>query len=152
MAIVTSWAGLKHYVENAVRSALKEEVAKVVIEEEREAIFSVVYDGFGEPEVYERRGSRGGLQDPHNIEAKVAGGSTVLEVVNRTPPNPKARDQEKVTTDKNLAETVEYGLRYDFLPVYPRPFTQETIRRLAESKKHVGALADGLRRRGLDVQ
>jgi hypothetical protein len=67
-----------------------------------------------------------------------------------------------VTTGKNLPELVEYGdgyhfYHYDFPSkkgryMEPRPFTAKTIEHLQDSKAHVSALRDGLKRQGVTVE
>jgi len=145
-----------------IDDALTREVFKEVQDEEAATIYEEVYKVYT-PRMYRRRGEYGGLGDPYNIE--IRGGSAqggIMVVVNMTEPNPGGCvDNDAVTTGKNLPELVEYGdgykfYRYDFSSngryMGPRPFTAKTIKHLRESRAHVTALKEGLRRQGVKVK
>lgn len=149
MPTVKSMAGAIQYIKRQVAPVLKTEVLPVVQSYEAQAILDVVYAPY-DPVVYERRDD---LYLTANIQGTVEG--TTLAVQNITPPNPKP-ENAGVTTDKDLAATIEYGGDgYDFRgdPAYynARPFTATTAQMLQDDQAHVNALKKGLQARGLRV-
>lgn len=144
-ALAQAMAQIRPKIDNALGS----EVAIAVKVEEAVTIGDVVYGAYA-PIKYKRRYANGGLGSPSNMEDTVAGGT--LTVVNTTPP----KAGKGYTTNKDLAEVVEYGSGYDFPSdgayMNPRPFTEQTTANLAASKEHVSALRSGLIRQGLKVK
>lgn len=145
-----------------IDNAMTKEVFEEVRDEEAATIYGEVYRVYT-PRAYRRRGEYGGLGDPQNIQ--IHGGAAkdgVMIVVNTTEPNPGGCvDNDQVTTGKNLPELVEYGdgyksFNYDFPSrrryMKPRPFTAKTIEHLKESRAHVDALKNGLKRQGFNVK
>lgn len=147
-----------------IDDALTKEVFNEVQDEEAATIYDEVYKVYT-PRMYRRRGDFGGMADPYNIEIK--GGAAkdgVLTVVNMTEPNSGGCvDNDAVTTGKNLPELIEYGDGYKFYQydfpgngrgryLKPRPFTAKTIEHLQDSKAHVTALKNGLKRQGVRVK
>lgn len=146
-----------------IDDAMTKEVFEEVRDEEAATIYEEVYKVYT-PRIYRRRGEYGGLGDPYNIEIRggaAQGGRMVI--VNMTEPNPGGTmNDDQVTTGKNLPELVEYGdgykfYRYDFPSrkgryMEARPFTAKTIERLKQSRAHVTALKEGLRRQGVNVK
>lgn len=146
-----------------IDNALAKEVFEEIRDEEVETIQESVY-GVYTPHRYRRRGKNGGLGDASNIHIKggtAKGGKLV--VVNTTPPNPGGCGKTRmVTTDKSLPSLVEggqgyHGYTYDFTEpggdyLSPRPFTAKTVEHLQESKAHITALKEGLRRQGVKVK
>lgn len=146
-----------------IDAALTQEVFEAIRIEEVATIQEVVYGGYT-PHRYRRRNKNDGLGDPSNVQIKggaAKGGK--LSVVNTTPPNPGGCGRTRmVTVDKSLPSLVEYGqgyhgYTYDFAEyggnyLAPRPFTEKTIEHLKESKTHITALKNGLRRQGMKVK
>lgn len=154
------------YLQNEIADSLKNEVTEIVKEVEQEAIQEQVYDRYNivggrrkDPYVYQRRMGHGGLSDPNNMVqvVQIVGDEVVLEVTNIT----------KGQQDSNLyvADLVEYGDgsggEYDFKNnrdgtayqyLNPRPFTEETIKRLEASGVHVNALRNSLKRKGFIIE
>lgn len=155
-----SLKALEEYLQKKIDIALLVEVAAGVKEVERQAIQDVVYKAYT-PNVYQRRDENGGLADIANMtESLVAPGE--LWVENFTPFNDGYDTMNHGFGLDKLVEFGDYGggYRYDYpystvqepTFIYPRPFTQETIDRLRESKEHLDQLWAGLRRRGIDVR
>lgn len=147
MPTVKSMAGAIQYIKRQVAPVLGTAVKSVVLSYEVQAILDVVYAPY-DPIVYERRGDL-----TAHIHGTVKG--TTLAVENTTRPNSKPKDAG-VTTDKDLAATIEYGGDgYDFRgdPAYynARPFTATTAQMLQDDQAHVNALKKGLQARGLRV-
>lgn len=163
MTISDALAKINKQLMPKVDDALTREVFAEVRNEEAATIQEVVY-GVYTPHRYRRRGKNGGLGDADNIQIK--GGTAKggrLAVVNTTPPNPGGCGRTgMVTVDKSLPSLVEHGQgyhghAYDFAQsggdyLSPRPFTAKTVERLKESKAHITALKDGLRRQGVKVK
>ena len=147
-------------LQKKVDDTLTNEVFAEVQDEEAASIYEEVYKSYT-PKMYRRRNQYEGLAYPENIEIK--GGAAKdgrLVVINVTKPNPDGCvDEEQVTTGKNLPALVEFGqghnfYRYDFPTdgsfrsyMKPRPFTRKTVEHLKESKAHVSAMAEGLKKR-----
>lgn len=145
----------KYLTETVFKSALEIEVADTVIKTQQKHIQSDVYDVYS-PTVYERREDDGGLIDAENFTSEMISSDT-LAVVNNTKPNPYARDG--ATTNKNLPELVEFGHGYnEYYYDYPsdpafyleRPFTENTIKELEETKAYIKAFKRGLKREGVN--
>ena len=145
-----------------IDDALTNEVFAEVQDEEVASIYEEVYKSYT-PKMYRRRTQYEGLGDPDNI--KIKGGAAKdgkLVVINTTDPNPDGCiDGAKVTTGKDLPALVEFGqghkfYSYDFHGkggyMKPRPFTRKTLERLKQSKAHIAALKDGLKRQGVKTQ
>lgn len=145
-----------------IDDAMTKEVFEEVRDEESATIYSEVYKVYT-PRMYRRRGEYGGLGDPYNIEIRSgAAKGGVMVVINTTEPNSGGCiDDDQVTTSKNLPELVEYGegyksYHYNFRGrggyMAPRPFTAKTIKHLKQSRAHIDALKNGLKRQGLNVK
>jgi len=157
---------LEDHINKLMRDALNVEVAKVVKDTEQEKVITEVYDKYkpsspdGEPWIYKRRGSSGGLADQRNMKHKVVSLGTAngleLSVENKT----NGKD-DKV----QISDLIEYGdgyngLEYDWKDnrddtadqyLQARPFQQKTVQELEQTNEHVEAMRKGLRRQGLDV-
>ena len=165
MPSFNSIADLEKHLKNAIKDSLAHEVFETVRDVEQKNIDETVYDVY-DPKVYpnikagiHRRETQGGLIADENIVPTMIGDDTLI-VTNETPPNPYARDG--ATTNKNLAELIEYGdgykgFTYDYPEedtekykyMNPRPFTANTIEELVTTGKHKKALKDGLLRQGI---
>ncbi len=146
-----------------IDNALTKEVFEEIRDEEIETISGEVY-GVYKPQRYRRRGKNTGLGDAADIQ--IRGGAAKggkLVVVNTTQPNPGGCGRTRmVTVNKSLPSLVEHGhgyngYTYDFTwpggdYLAPRPFTSKTVEHLKESRAHVTALKDGLRRQGVKVK
>lgn len=150
------------YLQKRIDNALGDEVFETVKQTEQESIEDVVYGAYI-PGTYSRRGEDGGIGDTNNIVLGSPVTNGVLEVVNVTEPNPYLNGIDEsdgyADTEKNLPELIERGhgykgYGYDIVRtnagyMKPRPFTQETINRLADTKDHVYALKRGLIKQGI---
>ena len=139
------------HVKKSVAGGLKNEVFDFTKALQSEEIRREVYDVYN-PVMYDRRGADGGLGDPENIVGAVDESTLTLIVTNETPPNPYAPDG--ASTNKSLAEVVEYGEGYDYYKtgaeyLNPRPFTQATYDELKSNKTHVEMLKIALNKRGI---
>jgi hypothetical protein len=145
-------------IESKIRAAIAEtlqtDVYQIIKNVEKQHVESDVYAVYS-PIIYSRRGMSGGLSADENIVLNVIS-DTQIEITNETPANPDYFG----TTDKDLAELVEFGhgyngYKYDYLQdspyVYPRPFTENTVEDLNQNKQHIDAMVKGLRKAGLDA-
>ncbi len=162
MTIKDALAKANQRLLSKINDAMTKEVFEEVQEEEAATIYAEVYKVYT-PRMYRRRGEYGGMGDPYNIEIK---GSSAkdgrMTVVNVTKPNPGGCVSDaQVTVGKNLPELIEFGdgykgYGYDFHSnkryMAPRPFTAKTIEHLKESRAHVRALRNGLKRQGINVK
>lgn len=149
---------LYDYLQMKIADSLQNEVFEEVRDVEQKNIDSTVYKSHT-PKAYQRRGEDGGLIADENIVKEMIDDNT-LSVRNETPAN--LDSQYKRATDKNLPELIEYGDGYNGTHYdYPygenrdkfmsaRPFTQNTIEELEQTKAHVAALKKGLKRNGID--
>lgn len=160
MPEIRSLKALEKYLQDKIDSALLVEVAAGVKEVEQQAIQDVVYKAYT-PYMYQRRDKKGGLADIQNMtESLVAPGE--LWVENYTPFNDEYDTMNHGFGLDELVEFGDYGSGYCYdYPystvqeptfLYPRPFTQETVDRLHQSKEHLDQLWAGLRRRGIDAR
>jgi hypothetical protein len=149
-------------IRKKIDESLKAEVADAVRDEEMIAIATTVYAAYGnnstgEPNVYERRGSDGGLADPNNMPSEVNDGT--LRVWNITPANseyPPDYGNDGFTAGEIVLNGGPYhhpkgaNTFGDFH--LPRDFIGATYSGLRSSKTHVSALKEGLTKRGLTVK
>lgn len=167
MATFKSEAELEAFLKSQIAAALGSSVLDTVRKTEQKHIQEDVYNVY-DPQVYQnrqngegRRGYNGGLIADANIVGEVNTATLELTVTNVTPPNPYARDVQYVTTGKNLSELIEHGNSfggnvYDFATdgsyMEPRPFTQNTIFELVETRAGEVAMAKALRKSGAYVR
>lgn len=125
-----------------IKNALENEVQEVARQTLKENVISEVYDKYT-PTQYKRTG---GLYQDENIESKMEDDNTL--------------SVRSIRTDdgKDVAEIIESGVGYTWkksniykMQPYPRPFHEETKRELEEKGLAKKALADGLRKQGLNV-
>lgn len=156
---------LEKFLNNKIKSAMQNEVAEKVRDVQQSKIDSEVYNAYqpsspdGEPFVYDRRRDNDGLRDRDNMVAKVkdSANGVELSVENVT----KGKDK-----DFEIAGLIEYGDNsgygnYDYKYnrdgtaeqyLKERPFIQETRKSLIQSKEHVDALKQGLKRNGINIK
>ncbi len=167
LAIFKNEAELEAFLRSQIAAALGNTVLDTVRKTEQKHIESDVY-GVYEPRVYQnldngqgRRGYDGGLIADENIVGEVNKATLELTVTNVTPPNPYAKDAALVTINKDLPELIEYGNLYmgnvyDFMSdgayMDARPFTQNTINELEETREHEISMAKALRKSGIYVR
>lgn len=149
------------HIKQQLADTMNDEVAHVVKFEEQRQIERVVYDAYPEPYVYERRMyNDGGLQDIEMMVSEIQKTSdgVILSVVNMA----KGQDQE----DLYIAPLVEYGhnsghgsYQYTYNRSHDswrylqsRPFTEATVEALSRSGKHVQALKEGMKKRGINIE
>lgn len=130
---------LMKYIQDDIQDVLRNEVAETVKEHMQEAVQSTVYDAY-EPKYYSRRMGNGGLLDSGNIETAVSGNT--LTVRDKAP-------LDNGRTDYALDDIIIHG--YGNQP-FPRDFISDTEERLIKTNDHVGAMKDGLRKRGYNVK
>lgn len=131
---------LAKHVEAKIQNAMKNEVAKEVIETEKRHIQSDVYAVYS-PTEYERTHQL--IADESFVVREVEDGITVKNI---------RHDED---TGKLIAPVLESGMGYDWEFEFngvPRPFTANTIEELKASQTHKEALKKGLKRQGIDVE
>lgn len=152
-----------HIQKNVIPDVLKTDVLPVVKKVEQDAIEKFVYDAYnpsstdGEPYVYERRRSNGGLSDPNNMMARfytVSGGYEML-VENTT--------TGQYDSNFEIAGLVEYGDNsgygeYEYKTnrdgtawqyLQGRGFTFQAASELSRTLEHVMKFKQGLRRHNI---
>ncbi len=144
---VKSLKELRKAVEKAVDDSLKKEVFEVVRGEEIKSIETDVFAVYT-PEIYERR-AFGGIDDEENITHDTVKNGTI-KIENITEFN---QGYETANKGPELAVLIEYGhggkdYYYDYPSsdefCDPRPFINNTRKRLKKSGKHKEALKNGL--------
>lgn len=158
---------LETYLNKQMRDVLAQNVAPVVKDVEQRNIEDEVYQGYktnntgGQPWVYQRRRTNGGLQDKKNMKHKVknlgSGQGVELSVENVT----KGKDDRY-----QIADLIEYGDGYNGKEytykenrdntadqyLRGRPFTRETEKELQLNKEHIHAFKNGMKSKGFNVQ
>jgi anaerobic ribonucleoside-triphosphate reductase len=132
---------LEKFLNDKIRKSLQSEVADVARETMSDHVMSDVYSKY-QPTQYERTGDL-----YKDIRTTMVNNNT-LEIRN------EARDEE---SGRLIAPVVEYGVGYEWeesriynMQPFPRPFVENTAKELEKGKaKH--ALAEGLRKQGVDV-
>ncbi|MGG3892013.1 hypothetical protein [Metabacillus fastidiosus] len=130
---------LAKLINKKLSKSLQTDVSKVARNTLKEHVVKDVYDAYT-PESYERTG---GLLQDRNIEVKMENDNTLSVRSTRH------------EGSKDIAYTIEYGEGYSPSSldevIGARPFHKETAKELNQglAKK---ALADGLRKQGLDVK
>lgn len=155
MPELKSLKALEKHLKAVIQDVLQDEVLEQVRETEQQAVNEVVY-GAGDPIVYERRYTDLGLSDKGNMIPIMSDDGLTLEVYNMTAFKKDGSSNEGMGLDK----LVEYGdggggFHYDWGEGWwskARPFTQETVNRLNDSKEHLDQLWAGLHRRGIHVE
>jgi hypothetical protein len=156
---------LEEYLKPKMLQVVENEVAKEIKDVEQLNIEEVVYQGYvtsnaqGQPWKYKRRRQNDGLQDRDNMveKARYIGNTVELTIENIT---------EGSNEDFKIAPLIEYGdgnggkeyeyknNRDDTADQYlaPRPFTEETIKELKLTNRHINAFKQGMRKRGIDIK
>lgn len=129
---------LEQHIINVAEDAMKADLHKEVVKIQQEEIESTVYNVY-EPVQYERRKAAGGLQDPKNMHSKTirTGGKGFLyNFYNDTTGNQDSRYIGEIV-EKGQDATGGYNyVREGASYLNPRPFMQNTLRRIADSKVH----------------
>jgi hypothetical protein len=133
---------LEKFLNEKIRKSLANEVADVARDTMSDHVKSDVYDVY-EPSQYERTG------DLYKDISTTMKNDNTLIVKN------ESRDEE---SGRLIAPVVEYGVGYEWeesriynMQPFPRPFVENTAKELEKGKaKH--ALAEGLRKQGVDIQ
>lgn len=170
---VKNMAELESHINKVLKNTLDADdnmVADIVKTTESDKVEEVVYDKYrpnrGEPWVYERRGTDGGLADTSNMEheAQMSGNKVKMEVINTTPPHDEYNGNG--LKDGDVASLVEggdgtSGLEYSgktnrsgdaYKYLGARPFQRETVAELKRNGLHAQALASELRGKGLNAR
>jgi hypothetical protein len=136
-----SLADIEKYLNQKIKKSLSNEVADVARDTMSKHVMSDVYQAY-EPTQYQRTG------DLYKDISTAMKNDNTLEIENI------ARDEE---TGRLIAPVVESGEGYEWeksriyqMQPFPRPFVENTAKEL-ESGLAKEALADGLRKQGLDV-
>jgi len=145
----TSLNSLIAYLQPILNEVLVEDVSPVICDEIESSAIEVVL-GAGQPIYYNRRSSSnslnsGGIADKAEMETTLIENGVIEVIDNASPSSPW-------NNGRSLAENLEYG--YNGMDTWynqPRPFIKQSKENLQESKNHVHALADGLRKRGFTV-
>lgn len=142
MATFNSLNELEAYLNGKIGKALSGEVSTVARETMSDHVMSDVYSKY-QPSEYQRTGNL-----YKDISTRMIDNNT-LEVQD------VAQDEE---TGRQYAAVVEYGQGYTWqdsriyqMQPFPRPFVENTAKELADGKAK-NALADGLRKQGIDVK
>jgi hypothetical protein len=153
---------LNKYLNQQIREVMDNEMAAMVKKKESESVEKNVYQAYqpdnGEPFIYERRKTDGGLADERNMEHKVKNvkDGVELSVENIT----KGKDQ-----NFRLDTLIEYGdgtdgKEYQFKTnrigtadeyLRGRPFTEKTEESILQSNEHVKIMKNTLKAKGIDV-
>lgn len=163
MPEIKSLTELNKYLNKQIRSVMEQEMATMVKNEESKSVEKNVYQQYqpndGEPFIYERRKTSGGLADKKNMKHKV-----------KNIPNGVELSVENVTKGKNdkfkIADLVEYGDGFDGKEyeykdnrintadeyLQARPFTERTVESIQQSNEHLLVMKLGLKARGIDVE
>ena len=152
---VKSLKELRKVVEKAIDNSLENEVFEVVRGEEIKSIETDVFAVYT-PEIYERR-AFGGIDDEENITHDTVKNGTI-KIENITEFNP---GYETENEGPELAVLIEYGhggkdYYYDYPSsdefCDPRPFINNTRKRLKKFGKHKEALKIGLKRNNIKTK
>ena len=144
---VKSLKELRKVVEKAIDNSLENEVFEVAKDEEIKSIETDVFNAYA-PKVYDRRTFRG-INDEENITHDTVKNGTI-KIENITEFN---QGYETANKGPELAVLIEYGhggkdYYYDYPSsdefCDPRPFINNTTKRLKKSGKHKEALKNGL--------
>lgn len=138
----TDLSQLEKYLNEKINSALRNEVADTARDTMQEHVMSDVYDKYT-PSQYVRTGDL-----YKDIVTQMVDDNTV-SIENVT------RDEE---TGRLVAPIVESGVGYTWkdsriynMQPFERPFVENTAKDLADGKAKI-ALANGLKRQGLDIE
>lgn len=160
----TSIDDLLKYVANNSHVVFEDDnIRKVLAEAMSIAVQDVVYDVY-DPRVYLRRGEKGGLADPDNlqfIKTELNGG--VLRVVfenvtkGQTHQLPIYEHNFDSLHNETISETIEFGYKKNWYETgrwsEARPFMQETVKRLeANPTPLINAIKKAYRDAGFDVK
>ena len=152
---VKSLKELRKAVEKAIDNSLENEVFEVLRGEEIKSIETDVFAVYT-PEIYERR-AFGGIDDEENITHDTVKNGTI-KIENITEFN---QGYETANKGPELAVLIEYGhggkdYYYDYPSsdefCDPRPFINNTRKRLKKSGKHKEALKIGLKRNNIKTK
>jgi len=157
MATYNNLGSLFAAIKGAAREALQNEVYEKVKSVEENHISSDVYGAYS-PTMYERRGAGGGLLADENIIGEMVSDDT-LSVRNTASPSPSVLGTAySPSSDTTFAGWIENGEVNNIFNgtdapwTEPRPFTQNTVEELQQTKEHVQALKAGLRARGISCK
>lgn len=128
-----------------------EDIMKVIAKTESDSVYENVYDKYT-PTKYQRRGAKGGLADPDNMNLTyVQSGNfgVYMEFENRT----KGVDTMK---DKDIADTIIEGIEENWEQPgewsKPRDFITPAIEKLKEGTELRQAVVNSLKKNGLDAK
>lgn len=141
-----NYADLVKYINKQLAKTLKNDVGNGVARKKlKENIQSEVYDKYPDPVMYERLRKNGGLIDDDNIIVEMVDDNTV------------SIESRRMDEGRNVGVVVETGVGYN--PEWPfpytnkaRPFTEITRDELENDGSVVQAIANGLRKQGIDVK
>jgi len=151
---VKNLSELRKYIEKCIEDSLKNEVFEAIKNIELKHVKEDVLSVYS-PKEYQRR-SHGGIDDKNNItHEKLKNG--VLKVKNITKFN---SEYETENAGLGLPLLIEYGhgesgYFYDYASsddfTNPRPFTENTIQEIKDSKQHIDAFKQGLKRNKINI-
>jgi hypothetical protein len=157
MATAKNMNELAKMLEKHIESALNKEVAKTVKEEMSQVIKDETYTAY-EPASYERREDDGGLSDIRNMTTTTVD-NTTISIKNETKGNADYAYARDGYDSGNIDEIIASGSGYKWitskifrLQPFPRDFYAGTVARLNQNNTHIAAMAEGLRRQGLNVK
>lgn len=137
---------LMAYVQKMAMETLQSDVVPVVKEEYKKHIQSDVYDVY-DPKRYDRRNS---LLDDNNILSEQVDQNTI-SITDIAEPNTSVKGTDN--SGKQLMWWIEEGLIYPLAGggvwSEARPATANTVEDLKSTEKHVQAMKQGLRKKGI---
>jgi uncharacterized phage infection (PIP) family protein YhgE len=158
----SNWNQLEKMIMKKVNNTLNKEVAEQVKEELQTAVSETIYSA-GIPSVYERRGGNqyggmgnslgtGSIGDIETMTSKLINNGE-LQVTPEAERNTDYKfagigyDESKSLTENLIKGYADKSQWFN----EPRNFIETARENMRESKSHVSALADGLRKQGLTV-
>jgi hypothetical protein len=142
---------LKKYVDAKVKESLQkdEKIKDVVVDEMIQSIEENVYSQYT-PRMYERQKDDGGLTDPSNFKVEpTEDGVAIYSTREGT---------DRLGNDVYVAEIIEGYAPYSIPDKWgygyeePRHFVEPAREKLRQNGKHVDALKESLKNKGLDVK
>lgn len=157
MATFKNMNELAQHLEKLAMKNLQNEVAETVKQEMSETIKEETYNAYS-PKSYQRREDDGGLSDVRNMQTAIVNANTI-GIKNETKGNAAYADARDGYDPGNIDEIIVYGSGYRWTDSeiyktqpFPRDFYSGTVSRLNQNGNHIKALADGLRKQGLNVK
>ena len=120
---------LIHIITKAIVENVIEDIKDLHIEKIEKHVYKVY-----KPKKYSRRKDNGGLTDKKNMKTEIIknANSVELKFSNVTKSNPK--NLPEGYTSEKIAGNIEYGKRYHYMKMKPRPFIAKTRKSLKKGE------------------